>query len=190
MMKSRVPDSTQPFLPGGTRQRKPPETNKAGGHRIPHLEILRAVQDPSRGSANIVETYRLEVLPIKTRTIHLLGRKAPARIIETLLGYEVKAQYKRIQCPDMVTARYVKLFTEFGCRTIHLPYDPTVTARLLPEFERAAEAIRKGVGDLFPQDRPVQVYVLRQLYKHLRAQLKTAAKRFAPESPDGNVGLS
>jgi len=150
--------------------------------RIPHLEILRAIQSPSRGIADIVETYRLEVLPTRTRTIHLLGRKAPAQIIETLLGYEVKSQYKRIHCPDMVTARYVRLFSEFGCRTIRLPYDPTITARLIPDLEQTAEALRKGVQELFPQDHSIRIYVLRRLYRHLRAQLKAAAKKATAES--------
>jgi hypothetical protein len=112
------------------------------------------------------------VLPIKTRSIHLLGRKTPAQIIETLLGYEVKAAYKRIQCPDKVTARYLKLFTELGCRTIRLPYDPTVTANLIPQFEQAVAKISSGVHDIYPKDRRLQLYVIRNIYSHLRRLLK------------------
>ena len=182
MMRTRVPSSSQLFLPGEAFRLISPQKPPGGRRRISHLEILRAIQSPSRGVADIVETYRLEVLPTRTRTIHLLGRKAPAQIIETLLGYEVKSQYKRIHCPDMVTARYVKLFSEFGCRTIRLPYDPTLTARLIPDFERTAEAIRKGVQELFPQDHSVRIYVLRTLFGHLRVQLKAAAKRAAAET--------
>ena len=183
-MKTRIPSSSQPFLPGEAVRLVSSQKPLAGRRRISHLQILRAIQSPSRGIADIVETYRLEVLPTKTRTIHLLGRKAPAQIIETLLGYEVKSLYKRVHCPDMVTARYVRLFSEFGCRTIRLPYDPTITARLIPDFERTTDAIRKGVQDLFPQDHPTRIYVLRRLYGHLRAQLKAAARRSAAETAE------
>ena len=107
------------------------------GHKILHKEILKALQHPALGFSGIMEIYRLRVLPAKTRNLQLLGRKSPATVIETLLGYEVKAYYKRIHCPDKVTARYVRLFSELGCRTIRIPYDPTVTAEIVPHLEQA-----------------------------------------------------
>jgi hypothetical protein len=166
-------------LPGALGERLSAAQQQKGGLRIPHLEILRALQNPAQGIANIVDTYCRRVLPIKTRTIQLLGRKAPARIIETLLGYEVKAHYKRIQCPDMVTARYVKLFTELGCRSIRLPYDPTVTAELIPGLEQAVKKISDAARDLFPNDHGLQLYVIRCLFSRLRSQLKAGAKNMA-----------
>jgi hypothetical protein len=178
-MVKKQPSARQFSVPGAMA--RPPAKNKAGGRRIPHLAILRALQDPALGIANIVETYSMRVLPVKTRSIHLLGHKTPARIIETLLGYEVKACYKRIHCPDTVTARYVKLFTELGCRTIRLPYDPTVTAALIPGFEQAVNEIVNGVRDLFPRDHHLQLYVLRKVYRHLRVQLEAARKSFVAE---------
>jgi hypothetical protein len=157
------------------------------GHKILHMEILKALQHPALGVSGIAELYRLRVLPVKTRNLQLLGRKSPARIIETLLGYEVKASYKRIHCPDKVTARYVRLFTELGCRTIRLPYDPTVTAELLPDLERAVARIESGVRALFPKDHGLQLYVLRRLYSYLRIQLKAAGRNLpaerAPDNP-------
>jgi len=173
--------ATPVSIPGASGQSRSPAKNQTGRRRIPHLAILKALQDPALGIASIVETYRLQVLPAKTRGIHLLGRKMPARIVETLLGYEVKASYKRIHCPDTATARYVKLFTELGCRAIRLPYDPTVTAALIPGFEQAVDKIVNGVRDLFPRDRQLQLYVLRRLYRHLRAQLEAAHKSFIAE---------
>jgi hypothetical protein len=149
---------------------------KAEKREIPHLEILRALQDPGLGIANIEQVYRERVIPIKTRSIHLLGRKMPAAIIETLLGYEVKASYKRIHCPDMVTARYLKLFTELGCRTIRLPYDPTVTANLIPQFEQSAAKIVSGIRDIYPRDPSLQTYVTQRVFAILRRQLRAAEK--------------
>ena len=140
--------------------------------RIPHQKILRALEGNPDGSTSLVEIYRRQVLPVRTRTIRLPGRKSPARILTTLLGYEVLASRKRIQCPDMVTARYLKLFAELGCRTIKLPYDPTATARLLPELEGCIEKIVSGIEALFPENKPVQRYVLRNMYGILRSRLR------------------
>lgn len=136
--------------------------------RIPHLKILQA----SKSAADLVDAYRTRVLTQKVRTIQLLGRKGPARILHTLFGYEVQSSYKRIQCPDLVTARYIKLFTGLGCRSIKLPYDPTLTAELIPEFEAMVESIARQVADLFPQDVPLQHYVLRRMFEILRRQLR------------------
>ncbi len=141
------------------------------GARVPHHKILEALNKPSTGGRGIVEIYSAEVVPIKTRIINLLGRKVHARIIHTLLGYEVQASNKRIHCPDMVTARYLKLFSEIGCRSIRLPYDPTVTERLLPELEQSMTSIERGTRELFPNDHELQVYVMRRICSLLRSRL-------------------
>jgi hypothetical protein len=138
--------------------------------RLKHAELLRTLQSASHRP--LVQIYREEVLPLKTRTIHLVGRKGSARINNTLLGYEVKSSFKRIHCPDLVTARYLKLFTEIGCRSIKLPYDPTVTARLVPELESGVAHLISGTQALFPANRPLQLYVLRKLYRLIRSQLR------------------
>jgi hypothetical protein len=72
----------------------------------------------------------------------------------------------------MVTARYLKLFTEIGCHSIKIPYDPTVTARLVPELESAAARLISGTKALFPESRQLQLYVLRKLYRLIRSQLR------------------
>ena len=72
----------------------------------------------------------------------------------------------------MVTARYLKVFTELGCRSIRLPYDPTVTDRILPELELAMNRLSAGVRALYPGERALQLYVLRQIYSHLRSLLQ------------------
>ncbi len=138
--------------------------------KIPHYEILQASKDYT----DFVDAYRQKVLSQKTRTIRLLGRKSPAKIINTLLGYEVQASYKRIQCPDLVTARYLRLFSELGCHSIQLPYDPTVTAQLIPEFEAMVESIKKRICELFPRDSAIQLYAIRRAYEIIRQKLRAA----------------
>jgi len=135
--------------------------------KIPHLEILKAAQS----CTNLAEIYHCQVLTQKTRTIRLLGRKSPARIIHTLLGYEVQASYKRIQCPDLVTAQYLRIFSELGCHSIKLPYDPTVTARLVPELEAALESVYLTVNQLFPGNPDLQQYVVQKVYGIIRRRL-------------------
>jgi hypothetical protein len=141
--------------------------------KIPHKAILASLQGPIDEPKNIVGIYRLRVLPVKTRTIQLLGRKGPARITQTLLGYEVQGSYKRIQCPDMITARYLKLFLEIGCRTIKLPYDPTVTAAIVPKLEECLATLQAAIRQAVPESPKLQHYVIRQIFRYLRAQLKS-----------------
>ncbi len=159
-----------PGHPATARAASPASTRR---DKIPHKQILQNLQLASAGGRSVTDIYRLEVLPIKTRTIQLLGRKSPARIINTLLGFEVQAAYKRIPCPDQVTARYVRLFTELGCHSIKLPYDPTVTDRIIPELERALNRLAAGVRSLDPGEHTLQLYILRRMYAHLRSQLRS-----------------
>jgi hypothetical protein len=136
--------------------------------KIPHRKILQA----SKGYGDLVDAYRQKVLSQNTRTIRLLGKKCSAKILNTLLGYEVQASYKRIQCPDLVTARYLRLFSELGCHSIQLPFDLTLTAQLVPEFEALVDAITKQIRELFPGDSAIQRYVIRQVYGIIRQQLR------------------
>jgi hypothetical protein len=171
MRKSRK-TTGQMALPGALILGSTGQTIAVRNRRIPHKKILEAFEGSTAAGSGIVELYRREVVPIKTRTIQLLGRKGPAAIHHTLLGYEVQASYKRIHCPDLVTARYLKLFSELGCRTIRLPYDPTITARLIPLFESATEALAREVREMFPWDRKLQAYVLRYIYHLIRLRLR------------------
>ena len=142
---------------------------KANSSRILHQDILNTSDDYAR----FIQAYRDKVLPQKTRTIRLLGRKNASRIILTLLGYEVQASYKRIQCPDHVTARYIRLFSELGFHSIKLPYDPTMTAHLVPEFEAAFDGIGKQIRERFPKDTPTQNYVARKIYGIIRSRISS-----------------
>jgi hypothetical protein len=138
--------------------------------KIPHNEILRSFESLTQ----LVEVYRDKVLSQKTRTIRLLGKKNPAKILHTLLGYEVQAAYKRIQCPDLVTARYIRLFSELGCHSIQLPYDPTLTAELIPELETTVDSFMLKIRSLFPRDITRQHYVIQRVFAIIRQKLRTA----------------
>ncbi len=80
-----------------------------------------------------------------------------------------------ILCPDLVTARYLKLFSELGCRTIRLPYDPTVTAKLVPVMEYALESIADTVANIFPHDPRRRQYAIRKIYAIVRNKMRKAS---------------
>jgi hypothetical protein len=148
--------------------KKSPVSRKS---QIQVFELLRT----STGYGALLTTYRDRVLAQKTRTIRLLGRKSSAKILHTLLGYEVQASYKRIQCPDMPTARYLRLFSELGCHSIKLPYDPTLTEELVPGFEATIDGIKEEISSMFPGDIPTQQYAIRRAYEIIRRQLTATA---------------
>lgn len=175
MARPKVSKS-QLLLPGLTELRAGGKTIRLEGTRIPHAKILAALEGAAEGAPGLVDVYRSRVLPIKTRTIHLLGKKSFPKITDTLLGYELQSGYKRVHCPDRTTARYLMVFTEIGCHSIRLPYDPTVTAELLPALEGSLARLKEGIVALFPANRRVQRYVLRRVFTHLRARLRKTPK--------------
>jgi hypothetical protein len=115
--------------------------------------------------------YGREVLLRPTRVVSLPGRKCQPQIVDTFLGYELKAFRRRITCPDMSTARYLRIFAELGMPTIHTPYDPTQTLRVLPELERSMKQIKEL---LLNENLPHKKHQskLRTIYKKIRDRLK------------------
>jgi hypothetical protein len=146
------------------------KTRASVTRKIQHHEILKGTGQ----YFDLINGYREKVLTQQTRTIRLLGRKNSAKIIHTLLGFEVQASYKRIQCPDLVTARYLRLFSELGCHSIKLPYDPTLTEQVIPGFEATVDSIKERVCELFPRNPSTQQYVLQKVYGIIRRQLANA----------------
>lgn len=144
-------------------------------NKIMHRKILDASQGAADLHGGLIEIYCNEVLSQKTRTVRLLGIKSAATILQTLLGYEVQARHKRINCPDLVTARYLKLFSELGCHAIRIPYDPTSTARLIPIMEKAHKSITDIVTGLFPKDLKRRQYVIQKICTIIRIELRNAS---------------
>jgi hypothetical protein len=55
-----------------------------------------------------------------------------------------------------------------------LPYDPTLTAKLIPQFEEIIGTINDRIRELFPSEPAIQHYVLRKVFGMLRKDLKEA----------------
>lgn len=83
--------------------------------------------------------YRERVLTLRTRS-HALppaGRNGAVEIQHTLLGIELKAGRRRMLCPDLATARYLRVFARAGLSEVAVPYDITKISRLADELESA-----------------------------------------------------
>ncbi len=131
--------------------------------------------------AKLGRTYGEEVLSERTRVVSLPGRKCEPRILNTFLGFELQVAQKRITCPDMSTARYLRIFSEVGMTSVSAPYDPTLTTCVLPQLEQALRKIK----DLLLEenlDRKQHQSKLRNIYRKIRDQLKLAEK--AAHGPD------
>ena len=119
----------------------------------------------------ICKIYSEEVLTRPNRTILLPGRKCEPRIINTFLGFELQAGRKRINCPDMATARYLRIFAELGMPSVETPYDPTQTARLLAGLEQGLETLKELLL-AEKLDRKRHQSKLRRLYREIRERLR------------------
>ena len=83
--------------------------------------------------------YRERVLAIRTRSHQLPAapKNGAVEIQHTLLGIELKAGRRRILCPDLATARYLRVFARAGLSEVAVPYDITKISRLADELESA-----------------------------------------------------
>ncbi len=86
--------------------------------------------------------YKEHVLDGRVRFVSLPGRKCSPRIMDTFLGFEIRAGSKKVVCPDITSVRYLVIFTELGLDRVCIPYDPTRTARILPDLEHSFRRVK------------------------------------------------
>lgn len=81
--------------------------------------------------------YAEKIRPGRTRSYQMAVPKKEnsAEIQYTLLGIELKVGKLRLSCPDLATARYLRIFARVGCDTFAVPYDITQIGRLADELE-------------------------------------------------------
>ena len=87
----------------------------------------------------IPRIYAEKIRSQRTRSFELdvPERENSAEILYTLLGIELKIGKKRFSCPDLATARYLRVFARIGCRNVAVPYDITRISVLADELEVA-----------------------------------------------------
>ncbi len=123
--------------------------------------------------------YRNRVLAQRVRPVALLGRKCQPRLMYTFLGFELKLGRKRLTCPDASTARYLMVFAEIGLGRVQIPYDPSQTARLLPELESCFAEIKALLLRVSPDSKRQQI-LARRVYAVLRERLQGAEQGRPP----------
>ena len=71
----------------------------------------------------------------RSHTVDVPKRENSPLIQYTLLGIELKVGRKRFACPDLATARYIRVFARLGCREFAIPYDISTISGLADELE-------------------------------------------------------
>jgi hypothetical protein len=81
--------------------------------------------------------YADKIRSRRTRALHIeIPEKENApEIIYTLLGVELKVGKRRFACPDLATARYMRVFARVGCGDFAIPYDITKVSVAADELE-------------------------------------------------------
>lgn len=103
----------------------------------------------------IPSIYAEKVRTQRTRAVELEipEHENAAEIFYTLLGIELKVAKSRVACPDLATARYLRVFARIGCRKIAVPYDITKISVLADELEVAWQKALLFLGDAPPRTR-------------------------------------
>ena len=80
----------------------------------------------SLGDSWLADLYQ-KVRNGRTRSYHLdiPAKENQPEIFHTLLGIELKVGNRRFACPDLATARYLRIFARIGCSDFAVPYDIT-----------------------------------------------------------------
>jgi len=83
------------------------------------------------------EIYRVKIRRQRTRSvfIDIPKRENQSEIQYTLLGIELKIGRRRIACPDLATARYMRVFARLGCGEFAIPYDITKISAAADQLE-------------------------------------------------------
>ncbi len=100
------------------------------------MDISLEIQE-TLGDDWIPLIYQEKVKSQRTRSfaMDVPARENAAEILHTLLGIELRVGKNRFSCPDLATARYLRVFARIGCRIVALPYDITKISVLADELE-------------------------------------------------------
>ena len=87
----------------------------------------------------IADLYQKKVRSHRTRAFNLEipERENKPEILHTLLGVELKVGNRRFSCPDLTTARYMRVFARLGVREFAVPYDITKISVIADTLETA-----------------------------------------------------
>lgn len=122
----------------------------------------------------IPELYLKKVRSQRTRSVQIVvpARLNAAEIQYTLLGIELKVGRRRHSCPDLATARYMRVFARIGVADFAMPYDITKISVVADELETAWQKLllvtKASTEELSEQGKK---RALNQLMKTLREEI-------------------
>ena len=126
------------------------------------------------GEMWLPQIYREKIRTLRTRaySLEIPERENAVEIQHTLLGVELKVGNVRLACPDLSTARYLRVFASLGCSEIAIPYDITKISHLADELESSRQLILLHITDLTAGKAPSSKGRLRaNLIKSIRTEL-------------------
>lgn len=93
----------------------------------------------SMGGDWLPTMYEEKVRTLRTRSyeFEVPRRENSAEIQYTLLGIELKVGKHRMACPDLSTARYLRVFARLGCSSVAVPYDVSAIPGLADQLEHS-----------------------------------------------------
>lgn len=118
--------------------------------------------------------YREKIRSQRTRsiTIAVSEKLNVAEIQYTLLGIELKVGKTRFACPDLATARYMRVFARLGCSEFAIPYDITKISAVADELETSWQRSLLLLEDKSKNDPPRSISSFRtKLVKAIRTEL-------------------
>ena len=119
--------------------------------------------------------YAGKVRPQRTRAylLDVPQKENAADIQHTLLGIELKIGKKRFACPDLATARYLRVFARFGCTNVAVPYDITRISAIADELETSWQKTLLNLLEATRDDSPqTRSRKRRSVVKELRGQIE------------------
>ncbi len=101
--------------------------------------------------------YRTKIRSHRTRAfeIYVPEKENDISIEHTLLGIQLRSPERSIACPDLSTARYLRVFARIGYRRVAVPYDitkiPAIADELESSWQRTLLLLGEYAGDCSPQ---------------------------------------
>ena len=103
-----------------------------------NVNVVSAIRE-KKGEIWLPNVYREKVRSQRTRSyaLDIPQRENNPEILYTLLGIELKVGKRRFGCPDLATARYLRVFARLGATEFAVPYDITKISPIADELETA-----------------------------------------------------
>ncbi|MFT3743969.1 MAG: hypothetical protein QM785_06695 [Pyrinomonadaceae bacterium] len=118
--------------------------------------------------------YREKIRSQRTRSIAIAvpAKLNIAEIQYTLLGIELKVGKTRFACPDLATARYMRVFARIGCGEFAIPYDITKISTAADELETSWQRSLLLLDEIAKGSSPRSIATQRaRLTKTIRSEL-------------------